>query len=530
MIPRIRAVALALTLMLTSISGGQLHRAEASRAQAGGTLTIAFDVVPDTLNPANTGYTAVGFIVSDVFDSLVYITSDAKVTPWLATAWKISNDGKTYTFFLRHDVTFQDGTPFDAAAVVANIKYIEDPSTQSKGTISALGPYQSVTAVGKYEVVYTLKSPYTPLLLNLGSWQLGMQSPTAIKKYGKEVGNHPVGTGPFEFVSYVRPTAITFQRNPNYHWAPPALHHNGPADLDKIVYDIVTSGNVRVDELQTGQAQVAASVPPLFYKTLKNNPAYLPLPIAISGAGVHSVINNALWPTNDLAVRQAINYAIDKNGVIKLADAGQYPPTWGPLQQGTYGYDPSLDGMYAYNPAKAAQILEKDGWTKVNGIWTKGGRQLRVRMTLISQAGDFDDMGTAQAGYLNKFGILTDIVQIAGTAWEASNTNGTYNLTGPLQFSGLDADLLRLMLTPGQYFDWSKFNNPTVTQLVTKALAIPNGPQRQAMYWQAEKIIMDQAAMLPIRYNQWLYLTSSKVRGVQILYGGVPDYYTASVQ
>jgi peptide/nickel transport system substrate-binding protein len=529
MASKLTGVAIALLLLVTSfgIDAGGGTTAITIAASSGGTLTVAYATAPDTLNPAQSGATATKALLRNVFDSLTYVTPDGKVTPWLATSWTISNGGKTYTFHLRHGVTFHDGTPFDAPAVVYNIKYIEAPSTHAPTGVTLLGPYQSITALDKYTVVYTLKARFVPLLAYLAKPDLGIQSPTAIAKYGTQLGVHPIGTGPFEFVSYVRPTILTLKRNPGYNWAPAALHQNGPAKLDGLVFDIITSGNVRVDELQTGQAQLVGTVPPLFYKTLKQNPSYQSLVVPIDGSGVQSFMNTTKWPTNSVAVRQAILYSIDKVGVIKLADAGQYPPTWGPLQQGTIGYDPNLNGMYAYNPAKAAQLLQADGWRKVNGIWTKNNQKLTLQLTEIAQAGDFDDMATAEQGYLQKAGMIVNIQALAATGWDASNTNGTFNVTGPLQFSNLDPDLLRQMLTPGQFFDWSRFNNPTVTKLVTQATQVQDIAKRVQLYWQAQKTIMDQAIMVPIRFNEDLELMSSRVHGVLVTKGGYTDYYTA---
>jgi peptide/nickel transport system substrate-binding protein len=520
-------VAALVLLSLGAGTGGVRNVAASSSNQAsGGTLTEAFGVVVDTFNPAQTGYTADGWIIRDIFDSLVYITPQGKVTPWLATRWTITNGGKTYTFYLRHDVKFQDGTPFDANAVVYNIHYFENPATQSKVT-AYLGAYLSAKALSKYVFQYNMKSPSSPLLFNFGSWDLGMQSPTALQKYGKDAGNHPVGSGPFMFQSYVRPTTITLVRNPNYHWGPPAIGMTGPARLDKIVFNVITQPSVLADELLTGQAQYAASVPVLQYKTMKADPRFTPFPIQIAGAGVYTLINNAKFPTNDPAVRKAINMAIDKVGVIKLADAGQFPPTWGPLQKGTYGYDAALDNYYPYNPAKAAQLLQADGWKKVNGTWTKDGKQLALRWTLIAQAGDYDDMGTAQIGYLTTFGIKVNSVAIAGTAWEASNTNGDFNMTGPLQFSTPDPDLLRIMVGKGQYFNWARYNNPTVWKLLDEGYTTPNGPDRLKIYYQAEQIIEQDAWNLPIRLDENLDMMSSKLKGVRDDFGGVPNYYTA---
>jgi peptide/nickel transport system substrate-binding protein len=516
---------LMLVSLLVSMGGVRKVTASSSR-QDGGTLTEAFGVVVDTFNPAQTGYTADGWIIRDIFDSLVYITPDGKITPWLATSWKITNGGKTYTFNLRHDVTFQDGTPFDADAVVYNIHYYENPTTQAKNA-SGLGDYLSAKALSKYVFQYNMKAPYSPLLFTFGGWTTGMQSPTALQKYGTQSGNHPVGTGPFMFQSYIRPTTITLVRNPNYHWGPAAVGMTGPAKLDKIVFNVITQPSVLADELQTGQAQYAASVPTLQYEAMKTNPQFTPFPIKVSGAGVYTLINNKKFPTNDPAVRKAINMAIDKVGVIKLADAGQFPPTWGPLQIGTYGYDAALDNYYPYNVAKAAQVLEADGWKKVNGIWTKNGQQLTLRWTLIAQAGDYDDMGTAQIGYLTSFGIKVNSVAIAGTAWEASNTNGDFNMTGPLQFSDTDPDLLRLMLGKGQYFNWSGYANPTVWKLLDEAYITPNGPDRLKLYYQAQQIVEQDAWNLPIRLDEDLDMMSSRLKGVRDDFGGLPDYYTA---
>lgn len=516
-----------ITLVLAfALAAGGFHIVAASNhAQGGGTLTIAYEQPPDTLNPDTTGETSTWVMIRNIFDSLTYLNSRGRATPWLAASWKISNHGMTYTFFLRHGVKFQDGTPFNAASVVANIKYIENAGTHSL-SISELGPYKSVKETGKYTVVYNLKAPFAPLLTYLSLPGLGIQSPTAMKKYGKEVGNHPVGTGPFEFASYLRPTRLTLQRNPNYDWAPPAMHHNGPARLDKLVYDFSPAGNVRVDALQTGQAQLLDRTPELFYKTLKSNPAYRPLAVVVDGSGVVSIINNAKWPTNDKAVREAISYAIDKAGVIKLADAGQYPATWGPLQQGTTGYDPKFKGMFSYNPGKAAHLLTADGWKKQGGYWTKGGKRLSLLINSIGGAGDFTTLAQAQESYLTKFGIAVDLRAPDVSAWYAANTTGAFNLTGPLQFSYPDPDVLRIMYGKGQPYDWTKLNSGLMNQLFTRADALL-GTKRIPLYWQAQDIIMSRAAMLPVRLNENLDLISSKLHGVLVTKGGFIDYYMA---
>jgi peptide/nickel transport system substrate-binding protein len=224
-------------------------------------LTIAWDNEPDSLNPALTGYLPVLQVDRNVFDTLTWEKSDGTITPDLATGWRISNGGRTYTFTLRHGVKFTDGTPFNAAAVVANLNYINDPKTHSISAIGALGPYKSSHAVSKYQVVVNFKSPYGPCLARYGEPLIGMQSPAAIKQYPTHPTMLPIGTGPFKFANFTPNASFELLRNPDYNWAPPELGHNGPASIGKIVYDIVPTGQARVNQLQTGEAQLVNNTP-----------------------------------------------------------------------------------------------------------------------------------------------------------------------------------------------------------------------------------------------------------------------------
>ncbi|HKO24458.1 MAG TPA: ABC transporter substrate-binding protein [Chloroflexota bacterium] len=520
------ALAVAASIAIAPAAAG----ARASGAAAGGgTLTIAFPYQPNTLDPASTGQTITGQIDRNIFDTLTWQTATGRVTPDLATHWSISNGGKTYTFALRHGVTFQDGTPFNAAAVVASFKRIMNPATHAESALGLLGPLVSVKATGTYTVVCTFKSAYAPFLTNLSESILGIQSPTAVHKYGATIGEHPVGTGPFEVVSWTKGSNLVLQRNPAYRWAPPALGRNGPASLARIVYHFVESGQARFDELQTGQAQLVDSTPALYYKTLHGNPAYHQMAVSLGGSGVYAVINNAKFPTDSLAVRQAILYSVDRVGVIKLADLGQYPLNLWPLQRGMLGYTAHLNApAYPYNPAKAAQILTAAGWKKVNGVWTKGGRKLSLVITTISGVEDLPLLANAIQGYLKKAGMETTLQQMAEPAWVANWEKGLENIT-PTWFTGVDPDILRETWAGGQFFNWSKYNNATVTQLLNKAETTSDTASRASLYQQAQQIIMSQAATMPLRENDDLVTMTSRLTNVQTS-GGAMVFYTASLR
>jgi peptide/nickel transport system substrate-binding protein len=482
----------------------------------------------DTINPATTGNRNVGPIDVNIFDTLVWLTPDMQVTPSLATKWEISADKKTYTFTLRDDVTFHDGTPFDADAVAANIAYIQDKTTQSKVSLGLLGPCTTAKAVSKYVVEVSCSTPYAPLLAQLGEPYMGIQSPKAIKEYGQDLGLHPVGTGPFSFVSYQAGQTLVLKRNEAYRWNPPATKFTGPPDIAQITFQIVTSPQARVSQFQAGQSQVIQDVPGVFWNALTKMNRYTAIPVPVVGMGIFAPINAGSWPTNDLAVRRAIEYAVDKKGVEQLADAGAYPISNTPLVSGMLGYDAALETMYPYDPAKADAELKAAGWTKPGEFWEKDGKRLAITITAISTSTSYPLLAQAIQGYLRKAGMDATVQQQATPAWLAANIKGDMSLT-PLQYIGVDPDALRLWFTPDQYFNWSHFTDPTLTKLIQDGQQELDPAKRASLYAQAQKIIMEQAVDLPIRQNIDLVMTTPKLTGLTYSGGGFEYFGAASM-
>jgi peptide/nickel transport system substrate-binding protein len=491
-------------------------------------LTLGWAEPVDTLNPATTGNRDVGPIDSNLFDTLVWLTPDFKITPDLATKWTTSPDGKTYTFTLRQGVKFHDGTAFDASSVVANINYITDKATQSNISLGLLGPCTKAKATAQYTVAISCSAPYAPLLAQLGEPYLGIQSPAAIQKYGKNVGVHPVGTGPFSFVSYQPNQSVVLKRNDAYQWGPPATKHTGPPDIAGITFQIVPSSQARVSQFQSGQSDFMQETPGIFWNTLKKTNRYNAIEFPISGMGIFAPINAGSWPTSDPAVRKAIMYAVDKPGAIKVADDGVFAPSNTPLQKGLTGYDSSLENAYPYDPAKAEATLQSGGWTKSNGFWEKNGKRLSINITAISSVPEYPLIAQAIQGYLRKVGMDAQVTQLAVPAWLAANIKGNMSLT-PLQYIAVDPDALHLWFLPGQYFNWSHYTNPTLTTLITSAQHESDTSKRLAMYAQAQKIIMDQAVLMPIHENVDLVMTSKKLTGLTYSGGGFEYFGAASM-
>jgi peptide/nickel transport system substrate-binding protein len=521
-------------LLMTAVAAGGLSLAiqpaiaQTAAPNKDAKLTIGWAEPVDSLNPATTGARDVGPIDANIFDTLVWLTPDFQITPHLATKWTISDDGKIYTLTLRQGVTFHDGTPFDADAVVANVKYITDKDTQSKISIGLLGPCATATAVDKYTVQFTCTSPYAPFLAQLGEPYMGIQSPKAIAQYGKDLGLHPTGTGPFQFVSYQPDQRVVLKRYDAYNWGPEAVKHTGPANIAEVTFQIVPNSQARVSQFQSGQSQLMQETPGIYWNAFKKAGTFDALPVPISGLGIFAPINASKFPTSDIAVRKAIMYAIDKKGVIQLAEAGVFPPSNTPLQEGMTGYDVSLENSYPYDPAKAEAILKDGGWTKNGDFWEKDGKRLAFTINAISTVPSYPLLAQAMQGYLRKIGMDVQVQQLAVPAWLAANVNGDMSIT-PLQYIGVDPDALHFWFLPGQYFNWSKYSDPALSQLITQGQQETDPAKRVGIYHQVQKTLMDLAVIMPIRQNIDLVMTSKKLTGVTYSGGGFEYLLPASL-
>lgn len=488
---------------------------------ASGTLTVGWAEPIDTLNPAVTGKRNVGPIDTNIFDTLVWLTPDLKPTPHLATEWDISEDGKDYTFTLREDVTFHDGTPFNADAVVANIDYITAPETKSTTAIGLLGPCKSAETVSEFVVKISCETAFTPLIANLGTPYTGIQSPAAIDKYGADLGLHPVGTGPFKFVNYTPNQSVSLKKNEDYAWAPAELDHEGPANVEKLEFKIATDPQARVSSLTSGQTQVIQQVPGRFFDQLKDE--YQQIRVPISGMGIFSVLNAERFPTDDVAVRRAILSSVDREPLIKVAAQGAFKPNFYPLSGFASYEDPSLEAASKFDPAKAESYLEDGGWQRSGSTWTKGGRDLEIDIMASTSSSLYPAIAEGLQAQLESVGFKVKVSKLAGPAAIEAATSGTLNMS-PLLYVSADPFALRTWFTPGEYFNWSQFDNDEVTALLEKGQQIPNGPEREAVYIEAQKMILDQAVLLPIAANEDLVLAAKGLEDV-IYAGGGFEYF-----
>lgn len=243
-----------------------------------------------------------------LFDPLVWwlptsASGSGKFIPGLAKSYKVSADASVYTFKLREDVTFHDGTKFDAKAVKATYDHVVDPATKSKSGLGALGPYKQTKIIDPYTVEISFKAPNAGFLHQQAAGNFGIASPTALEKYGPSgFGNNPVGSGPFKFESYATGDRLSLVKNPDYTWGPAELG-TGPAQLDKLVFRIVADDSGRYNALQSGQLQIAMNLPPNTISAAEKSKKYTQMTIPSIGTPLGMPINVTKPPTDDPLVR-----------------------------------------------------------------------------------------------------------------------------------------------------------------------------------------------------------------------------------
>ncbi len=267
----------------------------------------------------------------------------ANSSPAWRQAGRSNETADEYTFTLRDDVTFHDGSALTADALKFTYDRIVDPETKSQVAFSALGPYAGTEVVDPQTAVIRFKKPYAPFLNSVSSVLLAPLPPAVVEELGFDFGIQPVGTGPFIFDSYQTDTQVRMVKNPDYTWGPSMFAHQGPAYLDAITWRIIPEGATRLAALQSGEIHIMQNVPTQDYATVEDNDDLAIIDAVLPGSGWSMMNNVTRAPNDDLNVRKALQYGVDKEGLIQAVWQGLYEVSHSPLTSVTFAYDPATE-------------------------------------------------------------------------------------------------------------------------------------------------------------------------------------------
>ncbi len=484
-------------------------------AWADTTLVVGIAADPTGLDPEAVENNTSGYIMSTVYDSLVrYKPGTTEVSPGVAEKWDVSADGLTYTFHLKPGLKFSDGTPLDAKAVVwnvdrqlnkANPQYIYNTGPVEGYEEFTYGDLASYRAVDDATVEFVFKQPSAPFLNSMAMVWNGLVSPAAAAKWGKDYRNHPVGSGPFIFREWRQRDEVILDANPTY-WG-------GKPKVDHLIFKEFPDAQAAVLALKRGEIQILGDVSTQTIAAIKADPnlEILTQPgLAVSGVALPVDVA----PFNDKRVRQALNYAVDKNAIDKALFNGLAVPMTSPLPAAQWGFDPAIKG-YPYDPAKAKALLKEAG--------VQPGVQVEL-LTYNSPRGynpAGPNLAVAIQGYLKKIGIDANVRQLEVGGYFQAVRSGTYKGLAMEGWTGDNGDPDNFI---GEMWgaknipvvNWLRYKNPELETLLADALKVADPAKRTAIYAQAQRIVVDDAPWIFINSTLQVRAISKQVKGFQL--------------
>lgn len=472
-------------------------------------LRIGIGIDADTLFPASLTTTTIANIMKLFAEPLFTINEEGEIVPLLAEDYTVSEDGLTYTVRIKEGIRFQDGTPLNATAVKFTFEKILDPNivVPQRGYFTVI---DSIEVKDEYTVKFRLKYPYAPFLGLLASETAAIISPTTFQTLGDKVFTEPkgLGTGPFEFSEWVRGERIVLVRNDDY-WGPKPF-------FDKIIFYIIPDAQTREAKLLAGELDLIMQPPATDIARLESEPGITVLK-GLSTRAMFIGINTLKGPLSDKRVRQALNYAVDKEALVQNVLLGLGKVMDSPLPDYVIGHIKL--GPYPYDPERAKQLLAEAGYP--NGfsvkIYTPVGRYL------------FDkELAQAIAQYLRDVGIDAEVVPIAD--WPTY----VHMVLQPANESKLELFLLGWAPTvPDPHFylfprfhssQWTPngfnnffYNNSEVDKLLEEGVKELDPQKRQEIYANASKLIWEDAPNIFLHLQYLVLAQSSKLEGVKLL-------------
>jgi peptide/nickel transport system substrate-binding protein len=518
----------------TADSTAQPANAEAAEPMAGGVLTIGLGSEPETLDPGDAVYVQEQFLLMNLFDSLLAMAPDGTLHPGLASAWEANDDYSAFTFTLREDVTFHDGTPFTAAAVKASFDHIVSDAVLESGGKTLLVDHQYVETevVDNYTAVVKFAAPYPTFLRDAARQWLSISSPAALEQHGANYGRNPVGTGPFRFVQWDAQSQVVLARNPDYNWAPEFAAHQGPALLDQVIFRFLPEAATRLTAFQTGEILVASEPPALDAIALADADEGVLETFAQPGIPAIMMINTEKAPTNDINVRKAMIHALNHEEFAQTVFQQLGIPSYSVLSPTTWSFDEEAANLYRYDPEEAARLLAESGWTDSDGdgILDKDGEKLTI--DYITSPIWEEAFNELLAGYLAQagFDVQMRAMDDAGIAAEA--TEGAYNMLY-IYWTRADPSPLRILFHSENIEGgaaYTRFRDAELDRVLADGDTQTDEAVREQDYVTAQRIIMENALVLPMFTVNTTYLNAPAVQNFGFDVEGYPFIYDIALR
>lgn len=436
--------------------------------------------------------------------------SAAEVIPGLASEWEVSEDGLSYTFTIRDGVTFHDGTDLTAEAVLANFERLlneESPlySEVAAANMTFLTRYISEVTADDSTVTLTLKARFAELPRLLTDRRMAIISPTALEAEGENIGKAPVGTGPFTIDEVAQGQQLELTRNEDY-W-------NGRPGLAGIIFVTIQDPTTMATSLETGEIDAILIAGSEQVQRLSGN-ANIVVQYPDPANQYFIRFNTEAAPTDNVKVRQALNYAVDRKAIAALLDEG-VKPVYGAIPVGSEAWDESIDPPYEYDPDKAAELLKESGvalpleleiFSPSSGPGFTAAKDI---MSLVQQ-----DLAAVDVNLNVEYVEFTSMVALESPGYKP-DVNGSFNGWS----TGADSSFwLERMFGPDQVppngVNRGWYVNDDLRSVFEEGRETVDAGERGAVYREAGEIITEDAAWLFMFQNRLPRIFSANVHGI----------------
>src|SRR5438105_3379806 len=409
---------------------------------------------------------------------------------------RLSMNGQMYRReFLRRSALAAASAAIFACAPTATTTSASASLKPVKGGTLTWGQWDKITTPDDKTVVFSFKQPYPAFMLQIWRYFFGVLSPKylATLKPG-DVAAEPVGSGPFMFAGRSSDGVVTIKANPDYSWPTELFRNRAAPYLDQIKFRAITEPSTRVATLESGENLFIDEIPEADYARLKDDKRFR---FVMSPRASHTLgfsMNVSRPPTDDRAVREAVNWAVDRKSIVDKIFFGVHHVSVGPLSEGVWARDDTLERSFTFDPAKAKQLLDQAGWKLGSGpVRQKGGQNLEIALATFRSP--WTEIAQAMQSQLRDVGIDLK-VQVMDRGPYLDYVRGYKHNMAATSSTSIDPDgILRVCYHSANRVSGSNFanlNDPQLDALLTKGQGQDlNTAERKQTYVDAQKRVME---------------------------------------
>lgn len=514
--------------LLLALSAALLLAAPAAGERRGGTYRLALITDPPTLDPAQATDTTSSAIIRQLFDGLLELDERMRPVPGLAERWTVSKDQRVYTFALRRGARFHHGREVTARDVKASFEraargkrpWVFEKILGARALIRGKAKgIRGITVVDDHTIEIVLERPFAPFPMLMAYDAAFVVPVEEAARLGAGFASHPVGTGPFRFVSWRHDDQVVLEAFPD--------HFRGAPFVDRVVYRIIPEETTRFAEYRAGNLE-HVDVPTGHFRAVQADPVLSKELHVWPTLGTYALRFTVTRPPFDnRKLRQAFNDAIDKEAVARVLLEGSVVAARGVLPPGMPGYDPALPG-YPFDPERAKRLLAEAGFPGGRGLppitLHYNTNPLHRRIAELVQA-QLRALGVSISLASLDWAAYIKLVDDGGTQWHRMGWIADY--PDPENF----LTVLFHSRNHGAPGNTSRYTNPAVDRLLDEADRLPLGPERLARYREAERLIVADAPWVFLYHYASRLLQKPYVRGLERSpLSGAPEMHAAPLR